>query len=739
MRCLPLLLLTACWTYDPADLAPWGPGIPGFEDDARWDFRHDPIEAWGQVLDQDGDPLAGVEVSAHDVTTTTDDQGQWVLDGLPRRSALVRFSLPGHREELHPIDLSVPVSIAQQGLAPVTLRPMVDGEIRLLFTGDVAMGRRFLDVDESTPWYEIPPDDPEALIQTSDPLPGSREALRWMGPILAMADFPVVNLETPVITSPDTPHDTKPYVFFTLPGSVEALMERGIQYVSLGNNHVYDYLEGGLTQTLDHLDRMGMGYSGAGHAPERAWEPYEVEVRGLPLTMISASSITGHQYEVGFNATEDKGGSANLGDSDRLTGHITEARALGRMPIVQMHTGSEYTERVSEYSASQHDLAAESGAALLIAHHPHFAQGFGFHKGVLAAHCLGNFVLDQDRLETMLGMVLIADMHAGGVETARALPIYLEDYRPRVLTGALASRLIRRVGWSSEGHGARVVEHAGYAMITDDDTRVRTERRTVQVLTRLGDGGVGVLDLRDHALPMESLVGLSANQAITARLGRDLLTFGDFEDYDVDEHILDVARWDVEGDSRFPCASGARTGAVGLCTIRDDTHRSPSMVTFRNRIRVEGDAIAEPIKDLTVLGWTSGDNAGFSTVRFEYAASEGEELFGIDDVYTHVGGTWDWERFAADLALPPDTDDPLDRLWNPRALRLRLLHEPPVLGRGVWRADDLAVISWAATEYALSHEVSIAGPHPYDFVRLSGPEGSVLLTLTLERSYWVTP
>ena len=111
----------------------------------------------------------------------------------------------------------------------------------------------------------------------------------------------------------------------------------------------------------------------------------------------------------------------------------------GNAPIVQLHTGKEYTFEPSSFALRKLNEAAEFGAALVVAHHPHVAQGVGKHNGVYQLHGLGNLAFDQARLETMLSQIGRVDMQADQVSDIRMIPVYLKDYRPRLIGGELVS------------------------------------------------------------------------------------------------------------------------------------------------------------------------------------------------------------------------------------------------------------------------------------------------------------
>jgi hypothetical protein len=69
-------------------------------------------------------------------------------------------------------------------------------------------------------------------------------------------------------------------------------------------------------------------------------------------------------------------------------------------------------------------------------------------------------------------------------------------------------------------------------------------RRFVVPVT-IGTNRWAVIDLRNLATPEESLLRLETDTpGLLARPGRDVMTFGDFEDVDVDQERGEASRWD---------------------------------------------------------------------------------------------------------------------------------------------------------------------------------------------------
>jgi len=183
--------------------------LPHDETEAREFLLAKPIDLIGRALTPEGLPIVGATAFVADRFATTDAEGWFRFDDLRRHNQLVRIEAEGRRPHSIPAWLLRPVEIELVTLEAVSLESDDPNTVRFLFGGDMAFGRRYLDPDEGTPWTSVPPSDPLALIDTSNPLPGTRAILAEVAPYFADADYPIVNLESVVTDRPLTPHPTK--------------------------------------------------------------------------------------------------------------------------------------------------------------------------------------------------------------------------------------------------------------------------------------------------------------------------------------------------------------------------------------------------------------------------------------------------------------------------------------------------------------------------------------------------
>ena len=106
--------------------------------------------------------------------------------------------------------------------------------------------------------------------------------------VLKADDLVFLNLENPVGTK-GTPHQIQdPNVTFCChPSSLQILKTLGVTVVSLGNNHMLDYGEDALIETMDHLDAAGIKHVGAGRNYEEANRPLIIEFKGKKVAFLS--------------------------------------------------------------------------------------------------------------------------------------------------------------------------------------------------------------------------------------------------------------------------------------------------------------------------------------------------------------------------------------------------------------------------------------------------------------------
>ena len=156
------------------------------------------------------------------------------------------------------------------------------------------------------------------------------------------ADLTIANLEI-VLTDHNENHPTKSIVFKSDPQNVYGLTYAGIDIVSLANNHIMDFNQGGMIQTQSILDEHGILHSGSGINSYEAYLPAIKTLKGNTIAFLSSSDRTGqyNNYQPYLNAGENKPGFAYL-TPYYLKEQIESVKNFTDFIIIEMHSGSEY-------------------------------------------------------------------------------------------------------------------------------------------------------------------------------------------------------------------------------------------------------------------------------------------------------------------------------------------------------------------------------------------------------------
>lgn len=255
--------------------------------------------------------------------------------------------------------------------------------LTLALTGDVMLGRlvneRLKDMQPEVVWGDVLPH-------------------------LAQADLRIVNLECALTThlQPWT-RTRKMFHFRADPEAVRVLQGARIDACTLANNHILDYEEQGLRDTLRVLDAAGIRHAGAGANDKEAAAPALIEASaaksGAARCRVALLSCTDN--EPGFAASADHPGTNYLEVSlqqatlARIANSIAQARAQGAdLVVFSNHWGANFVERPSAEFRSFARRVIELGADIYHGHSAHICQGIEIYQGKPILYDTGNFIDD---------------------------------------------------------------------------------------------------------------------------------------------------------------------------------------------------------------------------------------------------------------------------------------------------------------------------------------------------------
>jgi poly-gamma-glutamate synthesis protein (capsule biosynthesis protein) len=244
--------------------------------------------------------------------------------------------------------------------------------------------------------------------------------------LLSKADVAIVNLESPLTA--DCPVHREGFTFCGQPAFAPAMAKAGIDIATLANNHIGNYGQAGIQETVGHLTDAGVRSAEAGKA--------HIETVGdLTIGILAYNGIERH--------------------FDRVTMEqaVKQLRPKVDLLFVAVHWGKEYELMpTTDGSIAPDDpqeighLLVDAGADVVIGNHPHWVQGVQVYKGKLINYAQGNFIFDQSwSRETQQGLLTKYTFYENKLIGAEFYPYHIYDQaQPRLVEGAEADEIWQR-------------------------------------------------------------------------------------------------------------------------------------------------------------------------------------------------------------------------------------------------------------------------------------------------------
>jgi poly-gamma-glutamate capsule biosynthesis protein CapA/YwtB (metallophosphatase superfamily) len=661
----------------------------------------------GRVLSEAGEALPGAVVQAGDAAARTGPDGQFTLTVEPAGVHMLRYSAENHFPMIHSysaLDLArkSEMSAGDSVRVPdVSLVQQRENRVMLVFGGDAMMGRRF-----SSP----APGEP-VLIRKGHEAGDTVSLLRHIKPYLEIADFASVNLETQVMASEPEQNAPKSYVFYTPPEALDALKASGVDYVTLGNNHTYDYLAEGLESTIEALDASGLGWSGAGMTESQALKPYRVNIGGTAFSFLGylgwAGNFTPNQVARGG----EKGGAA-FGTAENIRSTVHRETGQDYLPVVQYHGSREYTDEPTLVTESRLKQSIDDGAVLAIGHHPHIVQGFEIYKDRLIAYSMGNFMFDQFHYATKRSYLLYVWLDRDRLHRAEVMPLRIKGYLPMPATDTFRETILRRVNELSGRRGIALQASGGNAVILPSGEKRPSSRPPSLFVSAAGGEDKGkILSLQGRAWhePVE-VIETDRDGGVRIRLGKNLLPMGHLESHDLfgatdRSWIADGTQTVVEVENapsgtrvmQLAVQAGQDSGRIGMrtfeYTFEPGTPSSfvvtarvdkPAVVTAYQQWRKRNENRSEALKTakLRIIGRQELKPGGWQTLRFDFDSPRVTAIsYRVVLRVEPVDSSEDHRSWFDDMALIEWLSPPLDSGPVPPIVRNKLASHVEIAGQ----------------------------------------------------------
>lgn len=251
--------------------------------------------------------------------------------------------------------------------------------VTLTAVGDIMLGwgveERIKGGPSGYPFESVTP-----ILKSSDITFGNLEAPLTIESEKAVWDYTKI-LDKPVIIDGKT-YGSSIYCKAD-PIAAETLSHAGFNVLSLANNHIMDYGQEGLNETLEVLAKHNIKTVGAGKNLLESRKPAIFRINGVNVGILA--------YCDTYIAGKRRPGVA---PTKYIEQDIKNLKDNADFIIVSIHQGMDVSEYPLKSEIEQMHRIIDWGANIVLRHHPHVVQGVEEYKGGIVLYSLGNFVFD---------------------------------------------------------------------------------------------------------------------------------------------------------------------------------------------------------------------------------------------------------------------------------------------------------------------------------------------------------
>lgn len=229
-----------------------------------------------------------------------------------------------------------------------------------------------------------PQDRVAALIEKED----YATVLSDVKTIASKVDYSIVNFECPITKGGEKPIEKiGPNLCCTEHG-MEAIKWVGFHCITLANNHIYDFGDKGVINTIEICEKYGIDHVGGGRNIEEASMVLYKKIGNQTLGIVNCCE---HEFSI---ATETTAGSNPLNPIQQFYA-IKEAKSHADYVLVIVHGGHEHWQLPSPRMKDTYRFFIDAGADAVVSHHQHCYSGYEVYNGKAIFYGLGNFCFDE--------------------------------------------------------------------------------------------------------------------------------------------------------------------------------------------------------------------------------------------------------------------------------------------------------------------------------------------------------
>lgn len=242
-------------------------------------------------------------------------------------------------------------------------------------------------------------------------------------PIIKSADYAIVNYECPVVLGKYKPIEKCGPNLSSSVNGIEAIRSAGFNIVTLANNHIMDFGDNGLNDTIKTCKELGIKTVGAGENISEASKTLYIKKEHKTLAIINCCE---HEFSV---ACDKKAGANPLNPIHQYY-KIEEAKQSADYVLVIVHGGHEHYQLPSQRMIETYHFFIDVGADIVVNHHQHCFSGYEIYKNKPIFYGIGNFCFDNtNKCNTIWNEGLLLNIELGDTTTFEIIPFLQNNHK----------------------------------------------------------------------------------------------------------------------------------------------------------------------------------------------------------------------------------------------------------------------------------------------------------------------
>ncbi|MFE3228972.1 CapA family protein [Nocardia sp. NPDC059228] len=334
-----------------------------------------------------------------------------------------------------------------------TSSPPQQSPVTVLLGGDVMLGRGVDQIQPHPgdpmlyePWVEDARRYVELAEKANGPIPYPVDS-DWLwgdvGPMLDQLapEVRLINLETS-ITADGRFAPAKGIHYRMNPANIATLKAFRPDVCALANNHVLDFGDRGLRDTLDTLDAASIRTAGAGTSIDAACRPVVVEPGTGPRVVIVSVASTSSGVPLAWAAQHDRPGVWLPGDplgrgvADHVAAEALAHKRPGDTLIVSVHWGSNWGYGIGRSEIQFAQRLIDAGVDIVHGHSSHHPRPIEIYQGRPIFYGCGDVIDDYEGIpgyesyRPELRLLYLVSVEPGGQPAGiRLLPMRVRRMR----------------------------------------------------------------------------------------------------------------------------------------------------------------------------------------------------------------------------------------------------------------------------------------------------------------------